>query len=611
MVNDELFDSFETDPDSFAPASSDDMDSFLADLKLDFTQDPELDFSGDSLDLAREPELPQRRSRKPVPDEPEPEEEARQGSFFSRHHRAINLLLLLLCLVLSAGIAAVILLQSNADPLEGRIMENVYVAGVNVGGLTKEEAADAVNAAIGTNYKTGTMEVLMGSSRLSLPSSEVNPNLSVQAALNEAYSLGRTGSTADRQKEYRQVQNSPLEVVNTRHVTMNMDYVRRTVSAFLEGIAGEYSPSGYHLDGQRPGLDADSYDASVPCQTLVLELGTPGSGFDLDGICQAIFQGYCLNQFQVTVPDSCLPQFPQALDIDAIYHELCSDPVEASEENGSFQPGSCGYRFDLELARAQLSQANYGDIVSIPMEYVMPGKLDNNGTFTESLSRFTTPLSTNEAYNENMKTLCKKLDGLVLNPGDTFSFHEFFPELTKGTGYQTAPRHAGCCIEEELGGGMDQVASTLYVAAKLADVTVQEKYPADHLCTYLPKGTEITVGTSWQDLKLNNSLSIPVRLRARVTSEQVLIQFLSEKPLDYYVKLEPQEGYSIAHGTAYAPRREADGFTSQQVLVEGVDGCQVTLNWVKYSKTTNKEIGRTSEYALSNPMKTVVVNLVG
>ena len=245
------------------------------------------------------------------------------------------------------------------------------------------------------------------------------------------------------------------------------------------------------------------------------------------------------------------------------------------------------------------------------MEYIIPEKLDINGSFTETLSTYSTPVSSNEAYNQNMKLLCSQLDGLILEPGDSFSFDTFFKSRTEKNGYQLAPRHGDICAEEEVGGGADQVATTLYVASMTADLAVNQKNAAEHTCSYTTKGTEITVSANWQDLKLRNTLKTPVKIRAKVTSKQVVIQILSEEPLDYYIKLETKESYTIAHGTTHVYKKPDAGYTNNQTLVEGTDGAQIILQRVKYNKETNAEISRTTEYVQSLPQHTVIVSVTG
>lgn len=635
MTDKDLLDEIEKEFGSHAPTSADDsgaddLDAFLADLKNTISPESRTD-SAENNEPPKEsvPITPSKKEKKqravremepkinPIKDSIQtirPEKEpGRFTQFVIRHHVVINICLLCLCLALVGGIAAVILIQGNADPLEGKIMDNVFVAGVNVGGMTKEEAYDAVIKAIGTNYTEGIMNVEFGNSVLVLAPSQTRPVLQVEGAVEEAYTCGRTGSNSQRQQEFRDAQFNSRVISLEPYLSLNTDYIRNAVSGFVDGFSGEYIPSGYALEGEMPALNADDFDKTASCQTLVIQTGNPGSSFDVDGICNAVLEGYYLNQFDIQVPDKYLPNFPEPLDIDAIYQQLHVDAVEAVQDpvSGDVTPGSCGYTFDLAEARSKLEAAGYGQEISIPLEYIIPEKLDINGSFTETLSTYSTPVSSNEAYNQNMKLLCKQLDGLILEPGDSFSFDTFFESRTEKNGYQLAPRHGDICAEEEVGGGADQVATTLYVAAMTADLSVTQKNPAEHVCSYTTKGTEITVSADWQDLKLQNSLKTPVKIRAKVTSKQVVIQILSEETLDYYIKLETKESYTIAHGTTHVYKKADAGYTNNQTLVEGTDGAQIILQRVKYNKETNAEISRTTEYVQSHPQHTVIVTVTG
>lgn len=635
MTDKDLLDEIEKEFGSHAPTSADDsgaddLDAFLADLKNTISAESRTD-SAENSEPPKEsaPIAPSKKEKKqravremepkinPIKDSIQTirteKEPGRFTQFVIRHHVVINICLLCLCLALVGGIAAVILIQGNADPLEGKIMDNVFVAGVNVGGMTKEEAYDAVIKAIGTNYTEGIMNVEFGNSVLVLAPSQTRPVLQVEGAVEEAYTCGRTGSNSQRQQEFRDAQFNSKIISLEPYLSLNTDYIRNAVSGFVDGFSGEYIPSGYALEGEMPALNADDFDKTASCQTLVIQTGNPGSSFDVDGICNAVLEGYYLNQFDIQVPDKYLPDFPEPLDIDAIYQQLHVDAVEAVQDpvSGDVTPGSCGYTFDLAEARSKLEAAGYGQEISIPLEYIIPEKLDINGSFTETLSTYSTPVSSNEAYNQNMKLLCKQLDGLILEPGDSFSFDTFFESRTEKNGYQLAPRHGDICAEEEVGGGADQVATTLYVAAMTADLTVNQKNTAEHTCSYTTKGTEITVSADWQDLKLFNSLKTAVKIRAKVTGKKVIIQMLSEEPLDYYIKLETKEGYSIAHGTTHVYKKATDGYTNGQTLVEGSDGCQIILQRVKYNKETDAEISRTTEYVQSLPQHTVIVSVTG
>lgn len=600
-----------------------DLDGLLAELNADLhsergTEDipndvfyPPTDFE-DALPSPKQ--APPRKKRQaadvpPVRTDTRPQE--RRG-FFVRHHRTVNLVLLLLAVALAGGIMAVILSMSNADPYDGKMMDNIRIAGVNVGGMTKQEAANAVGAAVGSSYYDNNMTVVLGKDEIILPASQVSPTLDISAAVEAAYACGRTGSTTQRQADYQKAKQTTVDIEIGSCLKLNESYIRNTISSFIGEFSGTYTPSGYTLEGTRPALDADGFNASAPCQNLVLTIGTPGGQYNMDGILSTISNAYGEMNFRVVIPDEYLPTLPEALDIDAIYNEVHVDPVEAIPSSGSGEgtPGSCGYTFQLEEARKQLQEANYGDVITIPMEYVMPEKLDSNGTFSAALASYTTPVSSNEAYNQNLETLCAKLNGYVLEAGQTFSFDSVVGSRKEADGYLMAPAHGDQCIETEVGGGSDQVATTLYVAAMSSGMAIVEHSAAPHVCPYTTKGTEVTVA-DWRDLKFRNPLDCKVLIRAKVADGQVVVRLLSEKEVDYEIKLDVQQLSTTQPGTVNVDKNISEGYKAQQVLVEGSEGGQFWLYWVKYKKGTTQEIGKTSEYVTLPALNKAIVILYG
>ena len=65
---------------------------------------------------------------------------------------------------------------------------------------------------------------------------------------------------------------------------------------------------------------------------------------------------------------------PAELDLDAIYDEICTAPVDDSLDMTEYRfvPGSYGYSFDLDAAKAALAQAKPGETISVPMTFVEP-----------------------------------------------------------------------------------------------------------------------------------------------------------------------------------------------------------------------------------------------
>ena len=117
--------------------------------------------------------------------------------------------------------------------------------------------------------------------------------------------------------------------------------------------------------------------------------------------------------------------------------------------------------------------------------------------------------------------------------------------------------------------------------------------------------------SDWRDLKFRNPLDCKVLIRAKVADGQVIVRLLSEKEVDYEIKLDVQQLSTTQPGTVNVDKHVSEGFKAQQVLVEGSEGGQFWLNWVKYKKGTAQEMGKVSEYVTLPALNKAIVILYG
>lgn len=604
---------FDTEPDELSVETS--IDSLLSGLDDQLPVESDsgtLDEDWSFLNETPEPDTTEplikegkkKKKQKKTPKEkkvkekaPEPELTGLAASI-ARHHRPINAILSLLSVALIIGIICMFFLQVSNDPFGRKILDNVYIAGVSVGGMTEAEAVQAVGDVLSTGYQNKEMVVELNNQEIVIPASAMHLSPNAWEAVKKAYALGRTGSASDRQKAYRMAKNGTVIVDISDLLGLDSNGIRNMISAAAQKMEGEYTPSGYTLEGAKPPLDADNFDSSIPCQVLTLTYGTPGTGTDIDRILASILEAYSNHQFHVTVPADQLPQMPDALNIDAIYAELCSAPVEASvDDTGKETSGVCGYTFSLDSAREELNNAHYGDIISIPMEYNLPANLEMNGDYTFTLSSYSTPLSNLSTYDQNMKLFCDAIDGIVINAGETLSLNSQVPVRNESTGYMPAVKHAGYCLTEHAAGGVDQVASTLYAAALKADLKIPEKHYADHICGYTVAGTELTVESTWQDLKIKNPLDTPIKIRAKLNNTSVVIRILGQEKPDYYFEFDTEITRQHTPGVVYVPQSSSSAYANNDVILEGTPGASIKLNIIKYDTASGQEISRDAQYA--------------
>ncbi|MBQ9968436.1 MAG: VanW family protein, partial [Oscillospiraceae bacterium] len=130
-------------------------------------------------------------------------------------------------------------------------------------------------------------------------------------------------------------------------------------------------------------------------------------------------------------------------------------------------------------------------------------------------------------------------NGMILNPGDVFSFNEAVGERTEERGVQPATIYGGEGESVDgVGGGICQVASTIYYTTLYMDLEQVQREPHMYQVTYVPGGMDATVyWDSGLDYKFRNNREHPMKIQANVDGGHVNITFWGVKENDNYVEM--------------------------------------------------------------------------
>ena len=123
----------------------------------------------------------------------------------------------------------------------------------------------------------------------------------------------------------------------------------------------------------------------------------------------------------------------------------------------------------------------------------------------------------------NIALACSTINGLKLDPGETFSFNGVLGKRTTDKGYKSAPAFVNGLVEEDVGGGICQVSTTLFNAAVKADMTVVERSPHSRPVSYVDRGKDAAVNWPDTDLKFRNDSQDPIWIVAEVTENKRVV----------------------------------------------------------------------------------------
>ncbi len=167
--------------------------------------------------------------------------------------------------------------------------------------------------------------------------------------------------------------------------------------------------------------------------------------------------------------------------------------------------------------------------------------------FPVTLGAFTTTLvGSLPERTHNVRLAARALDGTVLRPGEELSFNGSVGPRTAERGYGAAPVILREARQTQVGGGVCQVASTLFDAALLAGLTVVERTRHSSPVDYVALGEDATVAWGVKDLRLRNDLAQRVRLRIEVVGSTLAARFEGEEETGDRFDLETVLGESPA-----------------------------------------------------------------
>ena len=508
-------------------------------------------------------------------------EKATRKAASSKQKRKILVIcsvVLAVCLVLGIGGFFLYNHYMTNRPIEA----NVTVAGVPVKGMTKQEATDAISEAFLLSQRGKQMVVKLGDETITLTSDVTKVQLDT-ANLVDAISK----VTA----QYPQQEVFPI----AEYVQMDKEAVMSILQAVTDKLQSTLVQSSYVVEGKAPEA-LDKVDETVQ-QKITFTMGTPGISINPERVYESIANAYAEGNFAF---EFVFPiEKPDVLDLEAIFAENCIAPVDAvmDPETYAVTAESLGFGFDKEAVALALETAEPGQNISFDYHWIHPAitkeALDTS-LFCDVLGDMSTTAGWSATRNKNLRIACEAINGIILMPGDTFSFNKLVGATTKDKGYDVGHGYLDGEVAEVIGGGICQVASTLYVACVEADLKIVERYMHAYMPSYMGASTDATVYYPYLDYKFKNNTDRPIKVEAIASGATVTCKILGVDTRDYYVKFETIIVKKIPWETIYkeyAPDNE-EGYTDGQVLSKSSPYSSVESKSYrnKYDKETNKLI---------------------
>lgn len=388
------------------------------------------------------------------------------------------------------------------------------------------------------------------------------------------------------------------------YLVFDEENLRAKIDEFVEEYGSEFAEASISVEPvetEAPAEGEESEENAVPDQKLTIKNGSIGRALDADKIYETVTEAYALALIAEDPETVFQPhlsyelRIPAPVDVEALWTRYCKEPVEPEIDTstGEVTDGKDGYGFDREALEALLAAAASGEEIEVTLSVIKPetdADTLRDSLFRDVLGEAHTTHTAIYNRTNNLKLACAAIDGTIVMPGEEFSFNKVVGQRTAEKGYKEAIAYvAGGESKPELGGGVCQVASSIYYATLQADLKTTERAAHMYMVDYVPYGMDATVYWGSLDYKFENNSPYPIKIAASVSDGKVHIILYGTEWKDYTVTLD----YKILEKTPWETvEREVpnDGtYHNGEVITTPYTGYKVETYKTTRNNTTGAE----------------------
>ena len=387
-----------------------------------------------------------------------------------------------------------------------RILPNVSVAGLDVSGMTAAEAETALSGAMAEHGSQIIGAVSYEDQLWSITAEEMGYGW--RFAAESAGAVGRENFLTGGAVYLGQLLGRDHQISAPRWDCTVLDDLVDLVEAETGGSVTE---AAYQLDGEALVMTKGKTGQAIDRSQVQDSLGSA-----VEGAMEQKFSGM---EGVVEVKNPLIPQEtpPQEPDFQAIHDAVAVEPQNAqyTRETGAVADHVVGVDFDVEALKAAYEKAGEGETFSIPVTLTQPEETKQSleaKLFRDLLGEGTTNVSGSSARKHNVKLSAQACNGVILMPGEVFSYNNTTGSRSASKGYLAAPVYSGDASVDEVGGGICQTSSTIYYAVLHTNLKIVERRAHRFNTGYVPEGMDATVYYGQTDFRFENSTDYPIKI---------------------------------------------------------------------------------------------------
>lgn len=403
-----------------------------------------------------------------------------------------------------------------------KIINGISVLGIDISSQNKEDAIQTISSYISKNIPT-EIKLKHNDYETSIATENLNISFDIEKAVNEAYSIGRSGNILQNNLEVLKTAFSPINI--NPDFSIDEEQLKASLSDISTKLPDTVIQSSYYIEDNN----------------IILTKGRTGYVVNIDEMSKYIID--CIKNLNIngnSLEIITEEQSPKALDIDAIHSEIYKEASDAyfTQNPYAVYPSENGLDFAISVEEAKAMLQEDKEEYTIPLKTLYPNVTTNmigQEAFPDLLSSFPTYYSTSDRdRTTNLILAANKINGTVVMPGEVFSYNQVVGERTIAAGYKEAPIYVNGEVVDGLGGGICQVTSTLYNAVVLANLEIVERSNHQFVPSYVKASRDATVVYGSIDFKFKNNRNYPIKILCSVNNGVVNFAIYGLKTADDY-----------------------------------------------------------------------------
>ncbi len=380
------------------------------------------------------------------------------------------------------------------------IVSGVKIEGVDVSGLTKEEA------------KLKLERIYQEKLEKEIPAqyqdyeTTINANLlettyGIEEAIEQAINIGRTDNifVNNYKTLWALLGKTDIDV----KMQLNEEIARKTIEDIGTNLPGVMVDSSYYIEEGK--LKITKGQVGVKINTDLM----------LNKIKEKLDKIETTNEY-IEIP--VLQTNPKEINLEQIHAEIYKEVQDAyyTKDPFTIHPEVEGIDFDMEAAKKILEtdQEEYIIDLIITSPKVTTDQIGTEA-FPDQLGTFKTNYDGGDVdRTTNLRLACEKINGKVVLAGETFSYNKTLGPRSATAGYKNAKVYSAGQVVDGIGGGICQISSTLYNAVLRANLGIVERKNHQFVTSYVEAGMDATVVYGTTDFKFKNTRKYPVKIVA-------------------------------------------------------------------------------------------------